>query len=140
VKSYWAFSSHDCARDSSSDGTPQQFDYRTPWRDAAQRKIAMSEKDRMIKLFAANPKTLARIDAILDGSDTTPTPVDMDCRTITFTEAARRLGVSRPTIYRLTRAGRLAVVPLGGVNRIKLQSVFDYFANGKANADKKEVL
>lgn len=100
----------------------------------------MSEKDRMIKLFAANPKTLARIDAILDGSDTTPTPVDMDCRTITFTEAARRLGVSRPTIYRLTRAGRLAVVPLGGVNRIKLQSVFDYFANGKANADKKEVL
>lgn len=86
----------------------------------------MSEKDRMMKLFAANPKTLARIDAILDGSDTTPTPVDVDCRTITFTEAARRMGISRPTVYRLAKAGRLEIVPLNGVNRIRLQSVFDY--------------
>ncbi len=90
----------------------------------------MSEKDRMIKLFAANPKTLARIDAILDGSDTTPTPVDVDCRTITFTEAARRMGVSRPTIYRLAKAGRLEIVPLNGVNRIRLQSVVDCVSKG----------
>lgn len=90
----------------------------------------MSEKDRMMKLFAANPKTLARIDAILDGSDTTPTPVDVDCRTITFTEAARRMGVSRPTVYRLAKAGRLEIVPLNGVNRIRLQSVFDYVSRG----------
>ncbi len=90
----------------------------------------MSEKDRMIKLFAANPKTLARIDAILDGSDTTPTPVDVDCRTITFTEAARRMGVSRPTVYRLAKAGRLEIVPLNGVNRIRLQSVVDYVSKG----------
>ena len=90
----------------------------------------MSEKDRMMKLFAANPKTLARIDAILDGSDTTPTPVDVDCRTITFTEAARRMGVSRPTIYRLAKAGRLEIVPLNGVNRIRLQSVFDCVSKG----------
>ena len=90
----------------------------------------MSEKDRMIKLFAANPKTLARIDAILDGSDTTPTPVDVDCRTITFTEAAKRMGVSRPTVYRLARAKRLEIVPLNGVNRIRLQSVFDYVSKG----------
>ena len=92
----------------------------------------MSEKDRMIKLFAANPKTLARIDAILDGSDTTPTPVDVDCRTITFTQAAQRLGVSRPTIYRLTRIGKLRTIQLCGVNRIVLSSVVD-FVNGKAN-------
>ena len=90
----------------------------------------MNERERMMRLLAATPKTLARIDAILDGNDTTPTPVDVDCRTITFTEAARRLSVSRPTIYRLAHAKRLAVVPLNGVNRIKLQSVFD-FANGK---------
>ena len=107
------------------------------------RNIAMSEKDRMIKLFAANPKTLARIDAILDGSDTTPTPVDVDCRTITFTQAAQRLGVSRPTIYRLTRIGKLRTIQLCGVSRIVLSSVVD-FVNGKpntsgANADGKEV-
>ena len=86
----------------------------------------MSEKDRMIKLLAASPKVLAHIDAILDGSDTTPAPVEIDCRTVTYTEAAKRLGVSRPTVYRLAKTGRLAVVPLNGVNRIRLKSVFDF--------------
>lgn len=90
----------------------------------------MSEKDRMIKLFAANPKTLARIDAILDGSDTTPIPVDVDCRLVTYTEAARRMGVSRPTVYRLVKAGRLEIVPLNGVSKIRLQSVVDYVSKG----------
>ncbi|MBR6588431.1 MAG: helix-turn-helix domain-containing protein [Kiritimatiellae bacterium] len=86
----------------------------------------MSEKDRMMKLLAASPKTLARIDAILDGSDTTPTHVDVDCRTVTYTEAARRMGVSRPTIYRLVKAGVLEIVPLNGVSRIRVQSIADY--------------
>lgn len=86
----------------------------------------LNPNERLLKIATANPAVLARVDAILDGSDTTPTPVEVDCRTVTFTEAAKRMGVSRPTIYRLARAGRLEIVPLNGVNRIKLQSVFDY--------------
>ena len=39
------------------------------------------------------------------------------------------MNLSRPTVYRLARAGRLEVVPLDGVNRIRLKSVID-FANG----------
>ena len=90
----------------------------------------MSATERLQKVLAANPTILARIDAVLNGSDTVIHASDTDCRTITYTEAARRMGVSRPTIYRLARAGLLKVVPLLGVNRILLQSVVDY-TNGK---------
>ena len=89
----------------------------------------MSATERMQKLLTASPTMLAKIDKVLDGEDTSPKP-EADTRTVTYTEAAKRLGVSRPTIYRLARAGRLKVVPLLGVNRILLQSVID-FANGK---------
>ena len=92
----------------------------------------LSVNERMLKIATANPAVLARVDAILCGDATAQKP-ETDVRLVTYTEAARRLCVSRPTIYRLTRAGRLAIVPLNGTNRIKLQSVFD-FANGKANA------
>ena len=54
---------------------------------------------------------------------------DDDCRLVTYTEAAKRLNLSRPTVYRLVKLGRLEVVPLDGVNRIRLKSVVD-FANG----------
>ena len=83
----------------------------------------------MIKLFAANPQTLAKVDAVLNGTDGKPDKTDADCRLVTFTETARRLNLSRPTVYRLAKAGRLDVVPLDGVNRIRLKSVID-FANG----------
>jgi excisionase family DNA binding protein len=86
----------------------------------------------MMKLLAANPQTLARVDAVLDGTDGGATKADADCRLVTFTEAAKRLNLSRPTIYRLTKAGRLEVVPLDGVNRIRLKSVIDFANNGGA--------
>ena len=51
---------------------------------------------------------------------------------MTYTEAAKRLNLSRPTVYRLAKAGRLEVVPLDGVNRIRLKSVIDFANNGGA--------
>ena len=89
----------------------------------------MSERERMMKLLAANPATLAKVDAVLNGTDGKPGRVDDDLHLVTYTEAAARLNISRPTVYRLARAGRLEVVPLDGVNRIRLKSVID-FANG----------
>ena len=89
----------------------------------------MSERERMMKLLAANPQTLAKVDAVLNGTDGKPDKADDDCRLVTYTEAAKRLNLSRPTVYRLAKAGRLEVVPLDGVNRIRLKSVID-FANG----------
>ena len=89
----------------------------------------MTTDRRMIKLLAANPQTLAKVDAVLNGTDGMPGKADADVRLVTYTEAAKRLNISRPTVYRLVKLGRLEVVPLDGVNRIRLQSVID-FANG----------
>ncbi len=79
-----------------------------------------------MKVLAASPATLAKVDAVLNGTDGVTSKKEVDTRLVTFTEAAKRLNVSRPTVYRLTRLGRLDIVPLDGVNRIRLQSVFDY--------------
>jgi len=89
----------------------------------------MGERERMMKLLAANPQTLAKVDAVLNGTDGKPGNADDDCRLVTYTEAAKRLNLSRPTVYRLAKLGRLEIVPLDGVNRIRLKSVID-FANG----------
>lgn len=89
----------------------------------------MSERERMMKLLAANPQTLAKVDAVLDGTDGKAVRLDDDLRLVTYTEAAKRLNLSRPTVYRLAKLGRLELVTLNGVNRIRLKSVVD-FANG----------
>ena len=89
----------------------------------------MSATERMQKLLTASPTMLAKIDKVLDGEDTSPKP-EADTRTVTYTEAARRLGLSRPTIYRLTRAGRLRTVKLCGVSRIVLSSVVAFVNEG----------
>lgn len=82
----------------------------------------MSNEQRMMRLLTANPATLARVDAVLNGTDSKPTKDD-DVRLCTYTEAAKKLNLSRPTIYRLVQAGRLETVHLNGTRRIKLKSI-----------------
>ena len=91
----------------------------------------MSERERMMKLLAANPSTLAKVDAVLNGMDGRTAKADDDCRLVTYTEAAKRLNISRPTVYRLVKLGRLEIVPLDGVNRIRLKSVLDFASGAK---------
>ena len=89
--------------------------------------------ERMQRLLAANEKQLAAIDRVLEG-DTTTGERKANTETCTYQEAARRLHVSRPSIYRLAREGRLTIVPLCGVNRILVQSIEDLCA-GTRKAD-----
>ena len=94
----------------------------------------MNVNERLLKMATASADVLARVDHVLLGTDGgTIGKQDEDTRLITITEAARRLNLSRPTVYRLTKLGRLDVVPLEGVNRVRLQSVVDY-ANGRRSA------
>lgn len=94
----------------------------------------MTINERFARIATANHATLAKIDAILDGTDGgTIGKRDEDTRLVSFTEVAKRLCLSRPTVYRLVKMGRLDAVPLDGVKRIRLQSVFDY-ANGRRSA------
>lgn len=89
----------------------------------------MNEKERLLKLLAASPATLAAVDAVLTGTD--KKKADDDVRLCTYSEAAQRLNLSRPTIYRLVKLGRLETVSLDGTRRIRVKSLVA-FANGTA--------
>ncbi len=93
----------------------------------------MTEKERMLKLLAASPSVLAAVDAVLDGRDKGMEKADDDTRLVTYSEAAQRLNLSRPTIYRLVKIGRLETVPLDGTRRIRLKSLVE-FADGTTQA------
>ena len=93
----------------------------------------MNATERMQKMLAANVAQLSRIDAILDGSDTSPVIVDRENRLITKTDAARRLGLSRSKVYCLVRSGKLEQVDVDGSVRITLDSV-NTFARGRVCA------
>ena len=81
----------------------------------------LNANDRLKRLLDAPPSTLSRIDDILTGRET---PCETrDVSLLTFTEVARLLNVSRPTVYRLIDAGRLRAIPLLGVRRITRDSV-----------------
>lgn len=92
----------------------------------------MTTNERFARIATANPATLARIDDILNGTDGKPQKAEQDCRLVTFTEAGRRLNLSRPTIYMLVKKGMLDTVPLDGISRIRLQSIFDYAAGRRS--------
>ena len=90
----------------------------------------LDRETRMQRVLNPPPAVLANIDAVLLGDTTRVPKAEPDCRTITKTEAARRLGVSIPTVYRLVRLGRIKTVETDGANRVLLASVFDYAGKG----------
>ena len=85
----------------------------------------MTANERMMKICAASPVTLAKIDAVLNGDDTVVPQQDPDMRTCTITAAARKYRVSRPTLYRMIKAGRIKTLRLNGVSRVLIQSLVD---------------
>lgn len=85
----------------------------------------MRTEERLQKLLVADPSKLAQIDAILSGKATAPARRE-ETRLITISEAAKMLGISRPTAYKLIRERRLDAIELDGISRIRLQSVLDF--------------
>jgi len=80
-------------------------------------------------VMSSTPTMLARFQWLKD--ETHVPKVDPDCRTCTLTEAARRMGISRPTLYRLIKRKAIKTVELNGVSRVLLPSLFDYVRNGE---------
>ncbi len=70
----------------------------------------MTTEARFTKLFAATPAQLAKIDEILEGKATAADPTNS--RLLTLAAAARELGVSRQTVWRMVNEGRLPVVEI----------------------------
>lgn len=94
----------------------------------------MSEKQIIQAVLNASPAKLKEVADVLAGRAKTTKQTDergkAETRLVSYGAAAKLLDLSRPTIYRLVRAGKLKTVTLSGsVTRITLQSVLD-FVNG----------
>lgn len=85
----------------------------------------MDVNERYRKIATASPLVLERVDRVLEGREDTE-PDKIALRTVTLTDAATRLGVSRPTIYRLVQRGELTTVLIGGLERIPLRALTAY--------------
>ena len=89
----------------------------------------MTDKERILRVLNASPEMLRKIDDILMDRGKKSGGSDEDLRTVTFKEAAIRLGISRPTVYRMVKSGRLETVKLEGCHRIRVQSLIDVASN-----------
>ena len=106
---------------------------------AATPKPMLSATERMQMILAAPPATLAKVDAILQGVESATPKPEADCTLATYTQVAKKLKLSRPSVYRLCKMGRLEVVPICGVNRIRMQSVLELM-NGNRPVDDQAAL
>ena len=83
----------------------------------------LSGKNKTLEAIVnADKKTLDLINDVL--TDNITGGGDPDMRTVNATDAAKRLGVSRPTIYRMMDDGKLETISLRGIRRIRLSSIF----------------
>ena len=91
----------------------------------------MTDNERMIRVATATPAEKAKIDAIFNHQDADDRVREMvDARLLTYTETARMMKLSRPTIYRMVKAGRLKTMPLNGTSRIIYSSIVDCLNEG----------
>ena len=82
---------------------------------------------RVQRLLSADVKTLAAVDAALDGRTPVAAPGGGNpTLTITKPQAARMIGVSISTVIRMMRSGAIKTVVVCGRNRILAASVYEY--------------
>lgn len=88
----------------------------------------MSKEQLMGRLLTATPSELKKIEAVFTGEGATePT----DRRLLSIAQAARALNVSRTTVWRLLRAGRLPTVELRpGSRRVPSAAVTAFAQRG----------
>ena len=92
----------------------------------------MTTEKRMTLLLAANPGVLRRVDRILTGEPTEGATEPGDRRLLSIAQAARALNVSRTTVWRLLRDGRIPVVELRpGSRRVPSQAVTEFAQKGR---------
>lgn len=92
----------------------------------------MTIEKRMTLLLAATPDTLRRVDRILTGEPTEGATDPGDRRLLSIAQAAVALGVSRTTVWRLLRDGRLPCVEIRpGSRRIPSQAITQLVKGGE---------
>lgn len=86
----------------------------------------MDNNQRIIAFLRASEDQLKRIDEILERRDRPPVNEEAVTRLITQKEAARRLGISTTTVWRLIREGTLLTITQRGKQRVRLDSLLRY--------------
>ena len=90
----------------------------------------MNKEALIGKLLAATPAELSRVAAVFAGE--TPTE-PTDRRLLTIAQAARELNVSRTTVWRIMKSGRLPCVELRpGSRRIPSAAITAFVKGGCA--------
>ena len=93
----------------------------------------LSTEQRMTMLLAATPDTLRRVDRVLTGEPTEGATDPGDRRLLSIRQAADALGVSRTSLWRMLRDGRLPCVELRpGSRRIPSAAVTEFAKRGAA--------
>jgi len=93
-----------------------------PLKQKENQNMAIDEVFR--KLACATPDQVSQVSRILDGSAIGA--AEPNLKTLTIKEAAERLGVSRPTMYRVVRDREVESVRICGTDRVRLESLIAY--------------
>ena len=94
--------------------------------------LTLTTERRMTLLLAATPDVLRRVDRVLAGEPTEAPTATGDRRLLSIAQAAVALGVSRTTIWRLLRDGRIPCVELRpGSRRIPSAAVTAFVKGGE---------
>lgn len=97
-------------------------------------KSQMNSNERLLKILQASPEVQAEIDRILEGGVLARPQRQTGPLLCGMSLAAERLGVSRATLWRMIKAGRLGRVEvLPGSFRVRTADL-EAFAAGKAVA------
>lgn len=91
----------------------------------------MTTEKRLSAILAATPDVLRRVDRILSGEIEGATDPG-DRRLLSIAQAARALNVSRSTVWRLLRDGRLPFVELRPGSRRIPSAAISAFVKGGA--------
>jgi len=91
----------------------------------------MTTEKRMTLMLAATPDVLKRIDRILSGEPTEGTTDPGDRKLLSVQQTAAAMGVSRTTVWRLLKAGRLPTVELRpGSRRVPSAAITELVKRG----------
>jgi excisionase family DNA binding protein len=93
----------------------------------------MTTRDQVMGLvLTAKNEQLEAMEKAYRGNGATPASLEQDCRLLTFTDAAKTMNVSRPTIWRMCKSGLLPCIKIRpGTKRVPFQAIKNLLAQAR---------